>query len=81
MPLCYGGGVKTVEDAKRIISLGAEKVAISSIAVENPAIVSEMARAIGSQSVIVVIDVKYRGLFNKAEVVIYNGIKSAGLSP
>jgi cyclase len=36
MPLCYGGGVKTVEQAKKIISLGVEKIAISSEAIFNP---------------------------------------------
>src|SRR3954469_22074480 len=40
MPLCYGGGVKTVAHAKAIINLGAEKVAISSAAIENPHIVA-----------------------------------------
>jgi cyclase len=58
MPLCYGGGVKTVEHAKRIIGLGVEKVAISSAALENPALISSIAEAIGSQSVVVVLDVK-----------------------
>ena len=81
MPLCYGGGVKTVEQAKKIISLGAEKVAISSAAVENPLIISQMAEAVGTQSVVVVMDVKYKGLFNKPEVVIYNGSKATGIDP
>lgn len=81
MPLCYGGGVKTVEHAKRIISLGAEKVAISSIAVENPDIIKQIAKAVGTQSVVVVIDVMYRGFFKKAEVVIYNGKQATGLNP
>jgi cyclase len=81
MPLCYGGGVKTIDQVKKIISLGAEKVAISSAAVENLGIVSEMAMAVGSQSIVVVIDVKFKGLFNKAEVVTYNASKSTGLDP
>lgn len=81
MPLCYGGGVKTVEQAKKIISLGAEKVAISSAAVENPLIITQMAEAVGTQSVVVVIDVKYRGLFNKPEVLIYNGLRPTGIDP
>lgn len=81
MPICYGGGVKSVEHAKRIISLGAEKVAISSAAVEDISIVSRMAEAVGSQSVVVVIDVKQRGLFNKLEVVTHNAKKSTGLHP
>jgi cyclase len=81
MPLCYGGGVKTVYHAKKIISLGAEKVAISSAAIENPAIISNIAMAVGTQSVVVVIDVKYSGLFKKAEVVSHNGKVSTGLNP
>ena len=48
MPLCYGGGIKTVDQAKRIISLGAEKIAISSVALENPSIIGEFAQSIGS---------------------------------
>ena len=58
MPLCYGGGIKTVDQAKRIIGLGVEKIAISSAALENPGIVSLIAKEIGSQSVVVVFDVK-----------------------
>lgn len=58
MPLCYGGGVKTREQAKRIISLGVEKVAISSAALERPQLISEIADEVGSQSVVVVLDVK-----------------------
>ena len=58
MPLCYGGGIKTVEQAKRIIGLGVEKIAISSAAVDDPRLVGAIAREIGSQSVVVVLDVK-----------------------
>lgn len=64
MPLCYGGGIKSPEQAKRIISLGVEKVAISSAAVENPALIAQIAEEIGRQSVVVVLDVKKR-LFSK----------------
>lgn len=64
MPLCYGGGIKTPEQAKRIISLGVEKVAISSAAVENPELITWIADDIGRQSVVVVLDVKKR-LFGK----------------
>jgi imidazole glycerol-phosphate synthase subunit HisF len=60
MPLCYGGGIKTPEQAKRIISLGVEKVAISSAAVEHPELITQIADEIGRQSVVVVLDVKKR---------------------
>lgn len=81
MPFCYGGGVKTVEHAKKLISIGVEKVAISSAAVKNPAIISEIAAAVGSQSVVVVIDVKYRGVFKRGEVVIHNANSATGIKP
>ncbi len=72
MPLCYGGGIKDVEQAIRISNLGVEKVAISSQAVINPSVVSDIIEAIGSQSVVVVVDVK-KSVFGKYEVYIQNG--------
>lgn len=81
MPLCYGGGVKTVEHAKRIIHLGAEKVALSSAVIENPSLVVDIARAIGVQSVIVVLDVKKKGLLGKYQVFTHNGTKATGKDP
>jgi cyclase len=80
MPLCYGGGVKTVEEAKRIIGLGVEKVAISSAALDNPKLISLIAAEIGSQSVVVVLDVK-KSIFGKYEVCTHNGQNSTGRSP
>jgi cyclase len=71
MPLCYGGGIKTVEQASRIIGLGVEKVAISSAAVEHPPLISAIAREIGSQSVVVVVDVSRQG--KDYEVRTHNG--------
>jgi len=81
MPLCYGGGVKTAEHAKRIVALGVEKVAISSAAVENPRLIGEMAQEVGSQSVVVVLDVKKRMLRGGYEVYTHNGRRGAGRSP
>lgn len=80
MPLCYGGGVKTVEQAKRIIGLGVEKVAISSAALDNPKLITAIAAEIGSQSVVVVLDVR-KSLFGKYEVYTHNGNKGTGRSP
>lgn len=81
MPLCYGGGIKTPEQALRIISLGVEKVAISSAAVEHPELVSSIARKAGSQSIVVVVDVKKKPIGEKYEVQIYNGEKGTGKCP
>lgn len=80
MPLCYGGGVKTVEQAKRIISLGVEKVAISSAAAADPELISQIAAEIGSQSVVVVLDAKKRTLGRDYEVRTHNGKQSTGQS-
>ena len=73
MPLCYGGGVRTVEQAKKIIGLGVEKVALSAAALENPELISRIAQEIGSQSVVVVLDVKKRLLGKEYDVWTHNG--------
>lgn len=81
MPICYGGGIKTIEQAQRIFSLGVEKIAISSIAIENPSLVSEMASRVGNQSVVVVIDVKKKPISGKYEVFTHNGSIATGIDP
>lgn len=81
MPLCYGGGVKTVEQIERLISLGVEKVAFGSAAVDDPELVRRAADRVGSQSVVAVIDVKAMGLMKKPEVVTLNATKRTGLDP
>lgn len=77
MPLCYGGGVTTAAQIERIISLGVEKVSVSAAAVANPQLISQAAAQVGSQSIVVVLDVKKtrRGY----EVHTHNGSKSTGL--
>jgi imidazole glycerol-phosphate synthase subunit HisF len=81
MPLCYGGGVRSVKHAKEIINLGAEKVALSSAIVENPRLVSDIAEAVGKQSVIAVLDVRKKGLLGKYEVYTHNGARASGHHP
>ena len=75
MPLCYGGGVKTADQAARIVDMGVEKVAISAAAIANPALLSNMAAAVGRQSVVAVVDVRKKtGPFVKGyEVCTHNG--------
>lgn len=80
MPLCYGGGIKTVEQAKRIIRLGVEKIAISSAALENPKLISAIADEVGSQSVVVILDVKVSRSAKNHEVWIHNGKNNTGKS-
>lgn len=74
MPLCYGGGVKTVEQAIRIINLGVEKVALSSAIIDNPSLVQDISKAVGRQSVVAVFDVK-KTLLGGYNVYIHNGTK------
>lgn len=75
MPFGYGGGIRSLEEIKEILRLGAEKVAINSYVFENPEFIKEASKLFGSQSIIVSIDVK------KNEVFINSGTRSTGLNP
>lgn len=81
MPLCYGGGIKTVAQARRIFSLGVEKVAISAAALDEPETVSRLAEQFGSQSVVVVVDVKINPINGNYEIWTYNGSRPTGKCP
>jgi len=80
MPLGYGGGIKTTDQAMRIFSLGVEKVAVSAAVINNPEIISAIAKQAGSQSIAVVIDVKKK-LFGGYEVCTHNGKTYTGKNP
>lgn len=81
MPLCYGGGVKTVEQIQNIVGLGVEKVAISSAAIHDPKLLFDSAERVGSQSIVVVMDVKKSGIEGGYELHTHNGSKATGLGP
>lgn len=83
MPLCYGGGVTTAAQAARIVDMGVEKVAVSAAAIANPRLLTEMADAVGRQSVVAVIDVRKKsGLFAKGyEVCTRNATVTHKLDP
>jgi len=71
MPLCYGGGVTTLEQIQKVITLGVEKVALSYAAVNNPELIAEASAVVGSQSIVVVLDIKKVG--SHYEVFTHNG--------
>ena len=76
MPICYGGGIKTTDQAKKIFSLGIEKIALSSEALLNPSIITEIASKVGSQSVVIVLDIK-RNLLGRYGLYTHNGTKKS----
>jgi cyclase len=80
MPLCYAGGVKTVEQAQKIFSLGVEKIAISSAVFDDLSLIQRMGEKVGTQSVVVVLDVKKK-LLGGYEVYTHNGKKKTGKNP
>ena len=81
MPFCYGGGVKDTTQAQRILSLGVEKVAISSAAFNTPEFIKKLASQVGSQSVVVVLDIKKKLLGNRFECYTHNGTKNSKTCP
>src|SRR4051794_30798218 len=56
MPLCVGGGIRTLDDATRLIQAGAEKVSLNSAAVKNPQLISEVSRKFGMQACVLGLD-------------------------
>ena len=80
MPFAVGGGIRTIEDIRRILRAGAEKVVINSYAVTNPGFIKEASRVFGAQSIVVSVDVKKR-LWGKYEVYTHCGSKAAGIGP
>ena len=77
MPLTVGGGVRTVDDVRRLLSAGADKVSINTAAVERPELVAEAARRFGSQCVVAAIDAKQVG--SSWRVFTHGGRTSTGL--
>jgi cyclase len=80
MPVCYGGGIRSVEVIRDLLNIGIEKVSINSYAVENPLLIRKAADTFGSQSIVVALDV-LRKQNGKYELCIYSGTKQTGISP
>jgi cyclase len=83
IPFSVGGGIRTVEDMRRVILAGAEKISVNSEAVQNPSIISEGATAFGSQCIVLGMDVKKvtpsAGIPSGYEIVIHGGRKCTGI--
>jgi len=83
IPFSVGGGIRSVEDMRKVIMAGAEKISINSEAVKNPALIAEGARAFGSQCVVLGMDVKKTLPSEQTpsgyEVVIHGGRKYTGI--
>ncbi len=78
IPLTVGGGVRAVDDVRRLLNAGADKVSINTAAVENPDLVSQAARRFGSQAIVVAIDARGAGN-GRWEVYTHGGRKARGL--
>jgi cyclase len=80
MPFGYGGGIRSIDDAKRILKLGAEKIVVNTFALENPGFIQKASEVFGSQSVVVSMDVKRRP---SGDYVLYShsGTRNTGIDP
>jgi len=58
IPFCYGGGIRTIEAAKKLFSIGVEKIAVNSAAIQNPELIKQLAEHFGSQSIVAAMDIK-----------------------
>ena len=80
MPLTVGGGVRTIEDVRRLLQVGADKVSINTAVVEVPALVREASDRFGSQCIVASIDFKTTGK-GSYEVYTHSGMVATGLEP
>lgn len=80
MPLSYGGGIRSIEDMRKLFRAGFEKISLNTEAVQNPGLIREASREFGEQSIIVSIDVR-RKLFGGYEVYINGGRLGTGMDP
>ena len=77
IPLTVGGGVRRVEDVRRLLNAGADKISINTAAVQNPDLVREASGKVGNQCIVVAIDAKKKGA--SWEVFTHGGRKPTGL--
>lgn len=80
MPVSYGGGISTLEQVKKILANGIEKVVLNKSAHDRPELITQIANAFGAQSIVVSIDVK-KTIWGKYKVYTDNGTKNSGMDP
>ncbi len=79
IPLTVGGGVRTVEDVRRLLNAGADKVSFNSAAVANPAVIHAASQKYGAQCIVVAIDAKSRADASGWDVYTHGGRQNTGL--
>ncbi|TMS60472.1 AglZ/HisF2 family acetamidino modification protein [Pseudoalteromonas sp. S3173] len=81
MPVCYGGGVRSLEDFRRLFSMGIEKVSVSSLLFDNPDIVRQAVGIYGSQSIIATLDINLTKYRKKYQICTHSGKKKRKYTP
>ncbi|NEU24875.1 imidazole glycerol phosphate synthase subunit HisF [Paenibacillus polymyxa] len=79
IPFTVGGGISHVDDMKRILRAGADKIGVNTAAVRNPQLIAEGARSFGSQCIVVAIDAKYNETWGEWEVYTHGGRTPSGI--
>jgi imidazoleglycerol phosphate synthase, cyclase subunit len=79
IPFTVGGGISSVDDMKRLLRAGADKIGINTAAVKNPQLISDGARRFGSQCIVVAIDAKYNPEMGEWEVYTHGGRTPSGI--
>ena len=79
IPLTVGGGIRVLEDAKRLLDAGSDKVSINTSAVERPELVTELASRFGSQAIVVAIDARWQAESKNWQVCTYGGSRPTEL--
>lgn len=80
IPFSVGGGIRSVEDCRRVLEAGAEKVNLNTAAITNPGVIYEAAKAFGAQAVVLSIDVKASSFITSGyEIVTHGGRRATGI--
>ncbi|MFD1175246.1 imidazole glycerol phosphate synthase subunit HisF [Paenibacillus puldeungensis] len=79
IPFTVGGGISQVDDMKRLLRAGADKIGINTAAILNPELISDGARRFGSQCIVVAVDAKYNAAWGEWEVYTHGGRKPTGI--